>query len=191
MSDNKQRSKEEALPAVDEETDNRETYDLLISQDKREKAEVEDADVDRELATDEFFATQHGEGHTYNAQQALDQGLTYTPPTDPPVLLGGDLQGAEVAAGFGLSMEDDGPSPEDLPPRLATNDLELQDLIELALRNNSETGHLTKVMVQVERGRVNLSGSVASEDDIARVYDIVKELEGVVRVQNNLQVEVN
>ncbi|MCB0214787.1 MAG: BON domain-containing protein, partial [Anaerolineae bacterium] len=59
----------------------------------------------------------------------------------------------------------------------------------IALRNNSETGHLTNVKVQVEDGVVNLVGTVTSEDDIGMVQSIVQELEGVLDVNNNLQVE--
>jgi osmotically-inducible protein OsmY len=110
--------------------------------------------------------------------------------TDPPVLPSeDDPQGVEVAAGFALSMEDSNPDVEDLPARVDNNDLDLLDDVYLVLRDNSETGHLTHIKVQVNRGVVNLLGTVATEDDIWRVHEVVKSLDGVVAITNNLQVE--
>lgn len=162
----------------------------LVSEERLERIEADDVDVERELATEEFFDTQHGEGHTYNPQQAQDQGLTYTPPTDPPVIPSEkDLQGVEIAAGFAPSMEESGLHAEDLPPRVHGSDLDLQEDVYLALRYNSETAHLDNIKVLVHSGVVSLLGTVSSEDDIARVYDIVSGLEGVIEVRNHLQVE--
>lgn len=176
----------EALP------EKREPYDLLISADAREKKEAEDErfEEDQQIPDTEAYDTQHTDGHTYNVRQAIDQGLTYTPPTDPPILPSEtDPQGAEIAAGFAPSMEDTNPDVEELPSRVDNNDLDLRDDIYLVLRNNSETTHLTNVKVQVDNGVVNLLGTVTSQNDIAIVDDIVNELEGVAGIKNNLQVE--
>jgi hypothetical protein len=153
------------------------------------RIEADDVDIEEELAVDELIDTQHTEGHTYNPQQAAEEGLTYTPPSDRPVVPSeDDLQGAEIAAGFAPSMEDSAPGAEVLPPRVNNNDLDLQDNVYLALRNNSETGHLTNVKVQVNQGVVSLLGTVFSEDDLPRVYTIVSGLDGVVEVRNHLTV---
>jgi hypothetical protein len=99
-----------------------------------------------------------------------------------------DLQGAEIAAGFAPSMEDTDPSAEILPPRVDNNDFDLQQDVYVALRDNSETAHLTNVKVQVDQGIVNLIGTVDSQEDIPWVYSIVSELENVVEVRNHLTV---
>ena len=180
-----------SLPLPEEETETRETHDLFISADTAEKKEAADANIAADLADEQYFKTKDSEGHTYNPQQAWEQGLTYTPPTDPPVLPSeDDPQGAEVAAGFAPSMEESNPTSEILPPNVDNNDLDLRDDIYLALRNNSETGHLTNVKVQVYQGLVNLLGTVFDEDDISLVHDIVQELDGVVSIKNNLQVDL-
>jgi hypothetical protein len=179
------------LPIPEEETETRETHDLFISADTAEKKEAADANIAADLADEQYFKTKDSEGHTYNPQQAWEQGLTYTPPTDPPVLPSeDDPQGAEVAAGFAPNMEESNPTFEILPPNVDNNDLDLRDDIYLALRNNSETGHLTNVKVQVYQGMVNLLGAVFDEDDISLVHDIVQELDGVVSIKNNLQVDL-
>ncbi len=159
------------------------------SEERQYRIEADDVDIEEELAVDELIDTQHGEGRTHNPQQASEQGLTYTPPTDPPVVPSeDDLQGAEIAAGFAPSMEDTDPDAEVLPPREDNNDLDVRADIYQALRNNSETAHLTDIKIQVDQGVVSLLGTVSSQDDIPLVYVIVSELDGVVEVRNHLTV---
>ncbi len=160
-----------------------------VSKERPYRIEEDDVDIEEELAVDELVDNQHGEGHTYNPQQAEEQGLTYTPPSDPPVVPSeDDLQGAEIAAGFAPRMEDTDPDAEILPRRVDSNDLNLQENVYVTLRNNSETGHLTNIKIQVDQGVVSLLGTVFSRDDIPRVYAIVSELDGVVEVRNQLTV---
>ncbi len=147
----------------------------------------EEQDLEKETLRD----TQHSDGHTFNPYHAQDQGLTYTPPTDPPVVPSHqDPQGAEVAAGFATSMEGTEPNAKKLPPEIADNDLNLRANIYEVLRKNSETTHLTDLEVQVRDGVAHLRGKVLNQNDIARVYDIVNNLEGVVDVRNDLTVDI-
>ncbi len=85
-------------------------------------------------------------------------------------------------------MEESSPHAEDLSPEIHSSDLDLQEDIYQALRYNSETAHLDNIKARVNNGIVSLLGTVPSEDDFARVYDIVMDLEGVVEVRNHLQV---
>lgn len=167
--------------------------DPSVTDESFEEAAVlideDDAEMERDLATEEYFDTQHGDGHTYNPQQASEQGLTYTPPSDPPVLPSEDLQNAEIATGYSQSMEASSPDEESLPSRVDNNDLELQNDVYEALRNNSETAHLTNVAVRADDGIVTLLGTVPSDDDIALVTDIITDLDGVIEVRNRLSVE--
>lgn len=178
----------EPLPPPEAEPETRQTHDLFISPEPAEKEEAADANVAAELADEQHFKTKDSDGHTYNPRQAAAQGLTYTPPTDPPTLPSEeDPQGAAVGAGFAPSMEASDPDVERLPDHLDNNDLDLRDDVYTALRTNGETFHLTQVKVQVDEGVVNLLGTVPTEDDISRVHAVVKTLSGVAAVQNNLQ----
>jgi osmotically-inducible protein OsmY len=173
----------------EEETETRESADLFTMPNSSEKKEAEDDSVERDLANDDPYNTQHTDGHTYNPGVAIDQGLTYTPPHDPPVQPSErDPQGAEVAAGFALSMEDSDPNVERLPDHIDNNDLDLLDDVYNALRLNSETIHLDNIKVQVENKVVYLLGTVDTEDDVGRVHSIVRGLRGVRAIRNNLQV---
>ena len=150
---------------------------------------LSDTDLDEEAAAEEIIGNQRGTGRTYQPQKAVEEGLSYTPPRDPPTVPSGDdPQGSEVAAGFAPSMEDTDPDPQRLPDRIDRADLEIQEDVGLALRYNSETAHLGDVSALVKQGVVSLYGTVPTEDDIARVYDIVSDLVGVVRVRSHLGV---
>jgi hypothetical protein len=132
---------------------------------------------------------QQGMGQTYDPLKAAEEGLSYTPPRDPPVIPSeNDPWGIEMAAGFAPSMEDTTPDERVLPDRIERSDLEIQEDIGLALRYNSETTNLNNVSALVNQGVVSLYGTVPDEQDAAQVYRIVSGLEGVVNVINHLEV---
>jgi osmotically-inducible protein OsmY len=163
-----------------------------IENDEERLAHLEDDDIDldQEMAEEQVFDTQHGEGHTYNVWHTQQQGLTYTPPTDPPIVPSEDRpEGVEIAAGFAPSMEASDPESRELVGRVAHSDLELQDRVYEALRYNSETVGLTNVAVRVEDRVVHLLGTVPGEEDLGLVYSVVSDLEDVARVENHLRVE--
>lgn len=146
------------------------------------------AEVNREENAEEIVDTAHTDGSTTNPQQAQEQGLVYEPPSDPPVLPSDDPQGADVAAGFASSMEEANPDRRDLPNRVDNQDLDVEEDIQTALQTNSETSHLTDVHADVENGIVRLHGTVFSEDDIAIVEYLIRDLEGVRSIRNELTV---
>jgi osmotically-inducible protein OsmY len=87
-------------------------------------------------------------------------------------------------------MEEADPDVRDLPLQVDDNDLDIREDVCTALRYNSETAHLTDIDVQVVDGIVTVRGTVTDSDDIALVYAIVKELEGVKEVRSELEVDV-
>jgi hypothetical protein len=155
---------------------------LIYSYEELEEV-TDDLRKERDLKA---IDTAHTDGSTTDPHQAQEQGLVYDPPSDPPVLPSDDPQGAEVAAGFASSMEASNPDVLDLPDRVDNQDLDLEENIQTALRNNSETSHLTDISVTVRNGIAHLNGHVVSEDDIAIVHYLVRDLDGVQDVRNNL-----
>ena len=153
------------------------------------RVKPDDVDFEEDLTTDRAFDTQQSEGHTFDPWKAEDQGLTYTPPSDPPVVPSeDDPQGAEIAAGFAPSMEASDADVEDLPERVDNRNLDLEEDIYEALRYNSETRDLRDIRVYVHNGIVSLFGTVPGDEDLAQVYNIVGGLEGVIRVHDEIQV---
>jgi len=155
---------------------------LIYSYEELEEV-TDDLRKERDLKA---IDTAHTDGSTTDPHQAQEQGLVYDPPSDPPVLPSDDPQGAEVAAGFASSMEASNPDVLDLPDRVDNQDLDLEENIQTALRNNSETSHLTDISVTVRNGIAYLNGHVVSEDDVAIVHYLVRDLDGVQDVRNNL-----
>lgn len=135
----------------------------------------------------DIIDTAHSDGSTNNVQVAMDQGLVYDPPTDPPVVPSDDLQGAEIAAGFASSIEDE-PEVEDLPESVDDNDEDIEQDIRRELRYNSETTHLDDVRVYVRDGVAYLRGTVLDEDDISIVEEFVRDLDLVEEIENELEV---
>lgn len=166
-------------------------------EDQPQEAPIEEYSLEElDELTDELKAKQdaeglvdtaHTDGSTANPQLAQEQGLVYEPPSDPPVLPSDDPQGAEIAAGYASSMEEANPDVEDLPPRVDNQDLDLEEDIATVLRNNSETGHLDDIEITVTNGIAWLRGTVTSREDIAIVQRIVGDVQGVVAVENDLE----
>ena len=162
----------------------------MVDEEEYDGLESEDTNWEEDLAAEDLVDTQHGQGHTYNPEEAWEQGLTYTPPDDPPVLPSADLQGAEIAAGFAPSMIESNPDVEDLPVTVDNNDLDLEEDIYLILHNTSETAHLAdNIKIEVNDGVVRLTGTVPGDEDIALVYEIVNAMEGIVDIEMSLEVE--
>jgi len=132
--------------------------------------------------------TAHTEGSTDDPLLAQRQGLVYIPPSDPPVLPSDDGQNVAIAAGFASSMEETDPSVVRLPDHVDGNDLDLEQDIRTMLHNNSETAHLTHVKLAVRNGIVFLTGSVQSEDDIAILDEMIRDMEDIVDVRSRLTV---
>jgi hypothetical protein len=135
----------------------------------------------------DIIDTAHSDGSTENVQVAMDQGLVYTPPTDPPVVPSDDLQGAEIAAGFASSIEDE-LEVENLPESVDDNDADIEEDIRRLLRYNSETTHLDDVRVYVRNGVAYLRGTVMDDDDVSLVEEFVRDMDVVEEIENELEV---
>lgn len=174
----------------DELNDAYETPFIEVSLEEMEE-ENELRRREAELEIDGPIDTQHGDGSAYYAYEAIKQGLVYTPPDDPPVIPGNGFQDAEMAAGFGQSMEEeDDPRGEEMPAQFANSDYDLEEKINAALRKNSETSTFTDIQVDVEDGVVYLSGQVETLDDVDILVTVIRDLDGVVDVEENLEVEL-
>jgi hypothetical protein len=136
----------------------------------------------------DIIDTAHTDGSTENVQMAMEQGLIYTPPLDPPVIASDDLQGAEIAAGFAASIEDD-MADEKLAARLGNDDFDIETAIRRALRHNAETTHLDDVRTYVRNGVAYLRGTVFDDDELSLVEEFVRDLDLVDELHNELEVE--
>jgi hypothetical protein len=130
-----------------------------------------------DLAADDFRA-----GETGDPNEAAEEGLTWIPPTDPPIVA--DVRGdAVIAAGFATSAEDE-PFDADHHAEPVTAGDEVQTRVMEALTTNASTSTLLDdVSIGVEGRTAILQGSVddiASEDELVAVADSVPGIDEVV-----------
>lgn len=151
-----------------------------------ELMELQD-ELDGDDSLGDVIDTRHTDGSTDDVQLAMEQGLVYTPPTDPPVVPSDDPQGVEIATGFASSIEDE-PEVENLPASVDDNDSDAEDDIRKALHYNSETTHLDHVRVYVRNGVAYLRGRVLDEADSDIVAEFVRDLEAVDEIRNEIEV---
>lgn len=164
---------------------------VLDDEDEDDLGEdVEDVeDWEDDLSDGTLIDTQHTDGHTFDPEEAWEQGLVYTPPDDPPIAPGSSYQGIEIATGFAPSMAQSDPDLNDLPVNVDNNDLDLEEDVYVTLRNTSETVDLAdRITITAEDGVVTLEGTVLNDADIALVDEVVHNVPGVIEVENLLEV---
>ena len=114
--------------------------------------------------------------------EAVEEGFTYVPPIDPPVVPGG-ADNAEVASGLGLSALDE-PYDEDHHDSFLTPDDELRARVREALRADSSTSqYVGKIAITARGGVVTLRGIVddlVDSDNLLAVAEYVDDVDEVV-----------
>ncbi|MEJ7749441.1 MAG: hypothetical protein WKF56_09065 [Candidatus Limnocylindrales bacterium] len=123
------------------------------------------------------------DGETDDYGVAAQEGYTYVPPSDPPIVPSqDDPQGAEIAAGMGSSALDD-PYDED---HRTTEDLiggDLNERIHDALRADAATSVLNARLVIATRGSTAIVRGVVDDiDDADNVVAVIERVEGIEEV---------
>ena len=103
------------------------------------------------------------------------------------------LATALMAAGLALSgcasHRDNAASGESRSAGQFSSDAALTAKVKTALATNAGLGTAADVNVQSYRGVVQLNGFVPTQEDIQRAAEAARNVEGVSRVDNNLQVK--
>lgn len=131
-------------------------------------------------------ATELRDGETDDPNEAAEEGLTWIPPTDPPLRTGDD--GPEVAAGFGTSATDE-PFDQDHHAAALSPVDEVEARVLEALRADALTsGFADDLEIDVEGGRVRIAGLVDDVDDEDAVLAVVETVSGVGEADSRLKV---
>ena len=127
-------------------------------------------------------------GETDDAAEAAEEGLTYVPPTDPPIVAGGDGQ-PEIAAGFSTSAIDDEPFDADHHSGSVPVDDEVSERVREALRADAlTTEYADRLDVETDGRVVILRGAVADLDDEDAIVAAAECVSGVSQVIDELEV---
>ena len=134
-----------------------------------------------------LVATELRDGETDEPGEAAEEGLTWVPPTDPPIRT--DARGdAEVAAGFGTTAQDEPFDADHHGSALSAVD-EVESRVLEALRADAATTDLADgVSVDAEGSRVVLRGTVPDIEDEDNVVAVVEDVTGVAEVVSRIEV---
>jgi hypothetical protein len=128
------------------------------------------------------------DGETDDAMDAVEEGFTYIPPVDPPIVPGGGYENAEVASGLGVSALDE-PYDEDHHSSFMTGDDEMSARVREALRADSTTAGLAdRIAIEVRDGVVTLRGEVNDLVDSDNLLAVAEYVDGVDEVLDELRV---
>lgn len=128
------------------------------------------------------------EGETDDVMVAVEEGLTYVPPTDPPTVPGGGYSDAEVASGLGTTSLEE-PYNEDHHSSFMPGDDEISARVREALRADAATTHFAdRIAVETRGGVVVLRGTVDDLDDGDNAMAVAEYVEGVTEVRDELRV---
>jgi hypothetical protein len=133
---------------------------------------------------DNLAETELREDETDDVMNAIEEGITYVPPIDPPVVPDADsLDGIEMAAGFGSTAEDEsGLGGEDTDHEAGD---EMSARIRLALRRDAATSHLAdSLQIATINSTVVVRGEVDDLDDGDNIVSVISELPGVEAVRD-------
>lgn len=151
-----------------------------------------EAGVDDDLPGDHehlelLTALELREGETDDVMVAVEEGLTYVPPTDPPTVPGGSTD-AEVASGLGTSSLEE-PYDENHHSSFMPDDDEISARVREALRADAATTHFAhRIAVETRSGIVVLRGLVDDLDDSDNALAVAGYVAGVTEVRDELRV---
>jgi hypothetical protein len=147
------------------------------------------SDQPDEIKLESLVADEARAGETDNPDEAAEEGLTWIPPTDPPVVPGREGQDPAVAAGFGSSAEDE-PFDADHHGELLFSADERTARVEEALRSDARTSAFAEqIEVDTEGPRVILTGRVTELDDEDEAIAVAEEVPGVIEVVSRIEIE--
>jgi hypothetical protein len=128
------------------------------------------------------------EGETDDPGVAVQEGLTYVPPIDPPVIADREAEGGiTVAAGMAVSAQsdpyDDSHRGTDLDPGSVLN-----VRIREALRADAATSALADRLIVGTRGSVAVvQGIIDDVDDSDSIVDVVSRVTGITDVVDDTE----
>ena len=138
---------------------------------------------------EDLAATELRAGETADPQVAAEEGMTWVPPTDPPVVPSeDDPQGAQVAAGFGETSQDEPFDADHHSAALSVED-EMSARVREALRADASTSRYADNLVIGTRGStVAIRGVVDDVDDSDNVVAVASRVSGIDEVVDELDV---
>jgi hypothetical protein len=129
------------------------------------------------------------EGETSNPDIAAEEGLTWVAPVDPPVVPDpDDPQGARIAAGFGVSAEDESYDTSNRAELITAEDDFEGRIREALLADAATTEYADQIVIGTRGATVVIRGIVDDIDDTDTIVEVISRVSGVDEVIEELEV---
>ena len=125
---------------------------------------------------------------TDDPMEAVEEGMTYVPPIDPPTVPDASYDGAEIASGLGVSALDEA-YDQDHHSDFLNSDDEISSRVREAIRaDSSTTAYVNRIAIETRRGVVTLRGEVDDLTDSDNLLAVAEYVDGVDEVVDELRV---
>jgi hypothetical protein len=127
------------------------------------------------------------EGETDNPDEAAEEGLTWVPPTDPPVVPG-DMGQPVVAAGFGTTADDEPFDADHHGSPISSEDERTERVREALVAHAATSGLVDRLRFDTIGSGIIIEGTVDDLEDEESVLEVVSGIDGVTEVVNRIEV---
>ena len=128
-------------------------------------------------------------GETGDADVASEEGMTWVPPIDPPVIPSDNAEGLEMAAGFGTTGLD-GQIDEDHRAENLTDEDAVSARVREALRADAATSrYADELAIANASGVIAIGGVVDDIEDTDNVLEVAGRVSGVRDVIDEMDVK--
>jgi len=165
------------------------TEDQIEHSGETTDTELYEGDTEKPIALEGLADDELREGETDDPEVAAEEGLTWVPPIDPPVVADADdPDGFRTAAGYGVEAAED-PFDADHEDELLTAGDELDERIRDALRADAATSRYADSLIIGRRGGVVIVRGVVDDiDDSDNVAEVIGNVPGVNDVVDETEV---
>jgi hypothetical protein len=135
-----------------------------------------------------LVATELRDGETDDPGEAAEEGLTYVPPVDPPVVMGeGGMP--DIAAGFGTTADDEPFDADHHDSALYGEDERTERVREALLSHAATSGLVDRLALETVGSRVVVAGTLEDLDDEDQVLEVISGVEGITDIINRIEIE--
>jgi hypothetical protein len=132
--------------------------------------------------------TELRDGETDDPGEAAEEGLTYVPPVDPPVVMGeGGMP--EMAAGFGTTADDEPFDADHHDAAMYSEDERTERVREALLSHAATSGLVDRLSLETVGSRVVVAGTLEDLDDEDQVLEVISEVDGITDIVNRIEIE--
>ena len=127
------------------------------------------------------------DGETDNPDEAAEEGLTWVPPTDPPVVPG-DMGQPVVAAGFGTTADDEPFDADHHGSPLSGEDERTERVREALVAHAATSGLVDRLRFDTIASGIVIEGTVDDLSDEEAVLEVISGVDGITEVVNRIEV---